>query len=80
MSLGRASTAQALAARLASRQRRCYVYQNPGLGFHLLLIDADGGLILVEQVDDWEAAEWLAALVNAALAAERCKAKRRVRP
>jgi hypothetical protein len=56
---------------LALRRRRCCVYQNPApeRGFHLLLVDDDGGLILAEQVNDPEAAIWLAPLVNQALAA-----------
>ena len=70
---------QALAARLASRQRRCYVHENIGHGYHLLVIDDGAGFILAEEVGDWEAAVWLAALVNEALLAERCKA-RRARP
>jgi hypothetical protein len=49
-------------------ERRCYVYENIGGGYHLLLVDDDGALILVGQVDDWEAAVWIASLVNAELA------------
>jgi hypothetical protein len=53
------------------RDRRCCVYENtPGPGFHLLLVDDDGGLVLVEQVIDFEAAV-SASLVNQALAALR---------
>jgi hypothetical protein len=33
-----------------------------------LVVDDDGGLILVEQVIDFEAAAWLTTLVNAELA------------
>jgi hypothetical protein len=36
--------------------------------YHLLVVDDDGGLILVEQVIDFEAAAWLTTLVNAELA------------
>jgi hypothetical protein len=49
------------------RDRRCCVYENIG-GYHLLLVDDDGGLILVEQVIDLEIAAWLAHLVNQELA------------
>jgi hypothetical protein len=49
------------------RDRRCCVYENIGPGYHLLLVDDDGGLILVEQVSDFEIAIWLASLVNQAL-------------
>jgi hypothetical protein len=53
----------------ARRTRRCCVYENtPGPGFHLLVVDDDGGLILVEQVIDFETAVWLARLVNKELA------------
>ena len=55
-------------ARLASRRRRCYVYENIGGGYHLLLVDDDGALILVEQICDWEGAIWVADLVNQELA------------
>jgi hypothetical protein len=58
-------------ARRSSRQRHCYVYENIGPGYHLLLVDDDGGLVLAEQVIDFETAEWLACLVNEALAALR---------
>jgi hypothetical protein len=50
------------------RERRCHVYENIGPGYHLLLVDDDGGLILVDQVIDFETAEWLARLVNQELA------------
>ena len=50
------------------RERRCYVYENVGGGYHLLLVDDDGALILVGHVDDWEATVWIASLVNADLA------------
>jgi hypothetical protein len=50
------------------RKRRCYVYENIGGGYHLLLVDDDGGLILAEQVSDFEIAVWLARLVNEELA------------
>jgi hypothetical protein len=65
-----------LAARRAHRCRRCFVYENPspGNGFHLLLVDDGGGLILVEQVDDLEVALWLADVVNDALDAARRRA------
>jgi hypothetical protein len=76
----RARIAAEYAARLASRQRHCYVYENIGPGYHLLLDDDDGGLILVEQVIDFETAEWLARLANQELATERRKAKRRAGP
>jgi hypothetical protein len=69
-------------ASLARRPRRCCVYENIDRGFHLLLIDDGGGLILAQRVDDLEAAAWLAALVSAALAsafARRSNA-RRVKP
>ena len=49
-------------------ERRCYVYENIGGGYHLLLVDDDGALILVGHVDDWEATVWIASLVNAELA------------
>ena len=53
----------------ARRDRRCCVYENtPGSGFHLLVVDDDGGLILVEKVIDFETAEWLTRLVNNELA------------
>lgn len=80
MSLGRVSTAQALAARLADHERRCFVYENPPpeSGFFLLLCDDDGGRVLVDRAIDFEAALWLCGLVNAALGGER--AKRGVRP
>ena len=56
----------------ARRDRRCCVYENtPGSGFHLFVVDDDGGLILVEQIDDWEAVVWIAALVTEALASAR---------
>ena len=64
----RARIAAEYGAHLASRRRRCYVYENIGGGYHLLLVDDDGALILVGQVDDWEAAVWIASLVNAELA------------
>jgi hypothetical protein len=51
-------------ARLASRPRRCFVYENIGPGFHLLLVDDDGGLILVEVVLDFEVAVWISTIVN----------------
>ena len=50
------------------RERRCYVYENVGGGYHLLLVDDDGALILVEQICDWEGAIWVADLVNQELA------------
>jgi len=58
-----------LAAQIASRQRRCHVYENIGPGY----VDDDGGLILVDQIIDFEAAVWLCTLVNAALGGERAK-------
>ena len=64
----RARIAAEYGARLASRRRRCYVYENIGGGYHLLLVDDDGGLILAEQVSDFEIAVWLARLVNEELA------------
>ena len=52
--------------RLATRPRRCAVYKNPELGYHILLIDDDGHFLLAE-VTDHDAAHWLADLVNADL-------------
>jgi hypothetical protein len=48
------------------------VYENtPGHGFHLLLIDDDGGFVLADEIGDLEAAAWLADLANDALATLR---------
>jgi hypothetical protein len=58
------------AAGLVSRPRWCGVYQNPDSSFHLLVIDDGGAGILVDRIDDYEAATWLCGLVNAALAVE----------
>jgi len=49
------------AATLAA-DRRCYVCENIGPDYHLLLVDDYGGLILVDQVIDFETAEWLCSL------------------
>ena len=68
----RAAGASEYAALLATRRRRCFVYENLGRGFHLLLVDEDGGGgILAERIDDLDAALWLASLVNSALDALR---------
>ena len=69
-----------LAARLADRDRRCFVCANgpPEPGFFLWLVDDGGALEIVERVDDPKVAEWLAQLVNEAIAAER--GKREARP
>jgi len=55
------------------RDRRRCVYENIGPSYHLLLVDDGGSLILVEQVDDWEAAIWLASLVNNELTRRRAR-------
>jgi hypothetical protein len=76
----RARIAAEYGARLASRRRRCYVYENIDGSYHLLVVDDDGTAgILVEQVGDWEAGCWIASLVTRALASKRRKAKRRAR-
>jgi hypothetical protein len=62
---------RSFAARLADRQRHCHVYSNLDGSFHLLVVDDTGGFILVEQVDDPDAALWLCDIVNQALAAAR---------
>jgi hypothetical protein len=54
-------------ARLASRRRRCYVYENIDGSYHLLLVAETNASILADQIDDWEAALWLASLINAEL-------------
>ena len=63
----RARIAAEYSARLASRRRRCYVYENIDGSYHLLLVAETNASILADQIDDWEAALWLASLINAEL-------------
>ena len=61
--------------RPSPRYEGFHVYNNKDGTFHILVVAGDGGYVLADKIQDKNEAEWIAALLNAAIGVRAAREK-----